>query len=182
MTTPVILFKHPALKVFKNHVEIRVFLSKKSYPIANIKNVAVNRSIIGMSKIRLVLNDGTTSDFVTLITSEALKCEKEIIKLVYEYVKTHNPSASLQEYEYILESTVSEQPEKPVLNKLAPCRVCEKEIATEAKTCPHCGIDKPGATGELDIALQNGAEGFQTIIRIAAGILFVILFVKCTQS
>ena len=27
---------------------------------------------------------------------------------------------------------------------LTTCKECNKEVSTEAKTCPYCGIDNPG--------------------------------------
>ena len=27
---------------------------------------------------------------------------------------------------------------------LTNCKECKKEVSTEAKTCPYCGIDNPG--------------------------------------
>lgn len=27
---------------------------------------------------------------------------------------------------------------------VTPCRECGKEVSTAAKTCPHCGVNRPG--------------------------------------
>jgi len=32
---------------------------------------------------------------------------------------------------------------------LKPCRECEKEVATDATTCPHCGCKSPVANAEV---------------------------------
>ena len=29
---------------------------------------------------------------------------------------------------------------------LTACRVCKKEVSTEAQACPHCGVASPGAS------------------------------------
>lgn len=31
---------------------------------------------------------------------------------------------------------------------LKPCKTCKKEVAHNAKTCPHCGVKDPGTTGK----------------------------------
>jgi ABC-type ATPase with predicted acetyltransferase domain len=30
---------------------------------------------------------------------------------------------------------------------MTTCRECKKEISSEAKTCPHCGVSAPGRRG-----------------------------------
>ena len=69
----------------------------------------------------------------------------------------------------------------PKNKKLAPCRVCEKEIATEAAICPHCGIAKPGSS-EFGAAVSDGWKGIETIARIAAAILLVLIIAKCNAG
>lgn len=65
--------------------------------------------------------------------------------------------------------------------KLVPCRVCEKEIATEAATCPYCGIAKPGSS-ELGTAISDGWKGIQTTARIVAAILLALVIAKCNAG
>lgn len=69
-------------------------------------------------------------------------------------------------------------PSKPQPKKLVPCRVCEKEIAAEAVSCPHCGIAKPGKS-ELGAAVSDGWKGIETIARIVTAILLVLIIAKC---
>lgn len=39
---------------------------------------------------------------------------------------------------------------------LKPCKECKKEISTSAKTCPHCGVSRPG-TSSRDVVVGIGA-------------------------
>jgi RNA polymerase subunit RPABC4/transcription elongation factor Spt4 len=65
-----------------------------------------------------------------------------------------------------------------VANNLVPCRVCEKKIATDAATCPHCGTSKPALT-EKQFVNKNSADGCLTIISIFAGI-FAVVYILIT--
>lgn len=38
---------------------------------------------------------------------------------------------------------------------LKPCRECKKDVSSEAKTCPHCGVSKP-TKGPYDISAGMG--------------------------
>jgi len=52
---------------------------------------------------------------------------------------------------------------------LKPCRECDKEVSSEAKTCPHCGIDNPAAS----IATPAPAGGMKQFV----GGVFLLLLV-----
>lgn len=41
---------------------------------------------------------------------------------------------------------------------LKPCRTCGKEVAQDAKTCPHCGASDP-APGALSLGITVGCMG-----------------------
>ena len=48
---------------------------------------------------------------------------------------------------------------------LKPCRECKAEISTKAKTCPHCGKDKPH-----DSPMQNAMAGIVLFGLVGVGI------------
>lgn len=52
--------------------------------------------------------------------------------------------------------------------KLVSCRLCKKEVANTAKTCPHCGIKNPGVTKKQMI--------FNGIMMIIMVLIIVITF------
>lgn len=47
---------------------------------------------------------------------------------------------------------------------LVKCRECKKEVSSEAKTCPHCGIESPAK------APPNGCLGIILLAIIVAGV------------
>ena len=55
-------------------------------------------------------------------------------------------------------------------NKLAKCRTCDREVAVKAKTCPHCGENRP--------TKKKGRLG--KIILIGFGCLFVMQMIVGT--
>lgn len=52
---------------------------------------------------------------------------------------------------------------------MKPCRECGAEISSHAKTCPHCGIDKP-----FRMAAQRGLDSFGSWA-IKLGLLIILL-------
>lgn len=69
---------------------------------------------------------------------------------------------------------------------LMPCRECGAQVSTEAKTCPHCGIDNPATTAsvpsEADVSGVNRppspASGYNpspVAVTVGAVILMVVL-------
>lgn len=54
---------------------------------------------------------------------------------------------------------------------LKPCRECKKEISTEAKTCPHCGVSNP-ATSSMVLS----------VIRVSAVVIVGIVIWRCQSS
>lgn len=50
--------------------------------------------------------------------------------------KTDSPRPAQRSYQ--------EQVREDIHGGLKSCRVCKKSIAASAKTCPHCGVSKPG--------------------------------------
>lgn len=69
----------------------------------------------------------------------------------------------------------------PPPKKLVPCRVCEKEIATEAATCPNCGIAYPGKSA-FGGSVINAGNQYQKMASIIAAILMCFLIVKCNSG
>jgi hypothetical protein len=58
---------------------------------------------------------------------------------------------------------------------LKPCRECKKEVSTEAKTCPHCGVANPVAGASL-----GGCSN--TIVSIVIVIAVVSAINLCSDS
>lgn len=54
---------------------------------------------------------------------------------------------------------------------LTPCKSCKKEVAHNAKTCPHCGVKDPGITG------KQMFMGFAVLAAVVA-----VLAVSCGSS
>ncbi len=54
---------------------------------------------------------------------------------------------------------------------LVPCKSCKKEVAHNAKTCPHCGVKDPGITGKQMFI------GFAVLAAVVA-----VLAVSCGSS
>lgn len=54
---------------------------------------------------------------------------------------------------------------------LVPCKSCKKEVAHNAKTCPHCGVKDPGITGKQMLI------GFAVLAAVVA-----VLAVSCGSS
>ena len=59
------------------------------------------------------------------------------------------------------------------------CRVCGKEVAAGAKTCPHCGVKYPGISvgGVLDFIDQ--ASSALLWLGLGSAALLVFLLVSC---
>ena len=55
---------------------------------------------------------------------------------------------------------------------LGACRECEKEISTEAKSCPYCGVGSP-TRRVSDSIIEGIAALISRVISVAFG-LFVI--------
>ena len=53
---------------------------------------------------------------------------------------------------------------------LTNCKECNKEVSTEAKTCPHCGVDNPGISNPEVIDNNNR--------RVGAIVLMLIIFLS----
>lgn len=70
--------------------------------------------------------------------------------------------------------------------KQSSCRVCGKMVATEAESCPHCGIAKPGAASDFDAKIAQGEDKFNNLLsRIIPIILVLVLlsaFTKCSSQ
>lgn len=54
---------------------------------------------------------------------------------------------------------------------LVKCRECGKEVSTEAKTCPHCGVSKPTPPAKVGTAT--------TVISI---LVAVVIAYQCTKN
>lgn len=54
---------------------------------------------------------------------------------------------------------------------LVPCKTCKKEVARNAKTCPHCGVKDPGVTA---------GQTFIGFLIIAA--VVVVIAVACSGN
>lgn len=49
---------------------------------------------------------------------------------------------------------------------LIPCKSCKKEVAHNAKTCPHCGVKNPGVTSKqmlIGLAVLAGAAAMVAV-------------------
>lgn len=49
---------------------------------------------------------------------------------------------------------------------LIPCKTCKKEVAHNAKTCPHCGVKNPGVTSKqmlIGLAVLAGAAAMVAV-------------------
>ena len=56
---------------------------------------------------------------------------------------------------------------------LKPCRECQKQVSTEAKQCPHCGVNRP---------IPHGSRKIQGVVALAAGLFAVWMFSSITPS
>ena len=62
---------------------------------------------------------------------------------------------------------------------LKPCRECKKQVSTEAKTCPHCGINNPAPV------TTAGGEPSRKDKLIGIGIFFALIagaITMCSDS
>jgi hypothetical protein len=50
---------------------------------------------------------------------------------------------------------------------LTKCKECKKEVSTQAKTCPHCGVKNPGVS-KKDMLIGLGAIALITVIGFTA--------------
>lgn len=71
-------------------------LWSKSYHVSEIKGAVVNHMIFGVSGIHLVMNDGTASGQIGLKTPDAESCQKDISKLIDDYIKSSNLGSIVQ--------------------------------------------------------------------------------------
>jgi hypothetical protein len=55
---------------------------------------------------------------------------------------------------------------------LAPCRECAREVSTDAKTCPYCGIGLPAVRVEDAMWKSAGA----LLMLFVAAMAFVLFF------
>ena len=53
---------------------------------------------------------------------------------------------------------------------MGQCRTCKKEVANDAKMCPHCGADKPTEAGCLRATRNIGS------CLIGLGILLFVIY------
>lgn len=51
---------------------------------------------------------------------------------------------------------------------LKPCRECKKEVSTDAKTCPHCGVSNPTVAAKDQVAGAVGVVVILGILSVAA--------------
>lgn len=65
---------------------------------------------------------------------------------------------------------------------MTKCRECGKDVSTEAKVCPHCGVENPGIP--VDSAKkENGKESKSSIFGWVVGIIIMVfLFAKCSAD
>jgi hypothetical protein len=57
---------------------------------------------------------------------------------------------------------------------LVSCKECKKEVSKNAKTCPHCGIDKPGITA------NDTAKGCLGLVLFA--FIFAVIMISCDDN
>ena len=55
---------------------------------------------------------------------------------------------------------------------LKPCRECGKEVSTEAKVCPHCGVAKPVPPTPMTPAQHAGVFGCLILVLLGVGYCF----------
>jgi len=55
---------------------------------------------------------------------------------------------------------------------LKPCRECKKEVSTEAKTCPHCGVAKPVPPAPPSTAATLAGVWIVTLLLLGVGYCF----------
>ena len=61
---------------------------------------------------------------------------------------------------------------------LKPCGECGKDISSRAKTCPHCGIDKPfqpATLRNLDSASKASCQTGCALLLLLGFVLVVLL-------
>jgi hypothetical protein len=56
---------------------------------------------------------------------------------------------------------------------LTTCKECNKEVSTEAKTCPYCGIDNPGFSDPGVIDNNNRRVG----VVVLALLIFLCIYI-----
>ena len=56
-------------------------------------------------------------------------------------------------------------------SKLTVCRVCEHQIARNAKTCPHCGARKPAAS-KVEAGLDAAGAG---AVKLGLGLIGLVV-------
>jgi hypothetical protein len=68
---------------------------------------------------------------------------------------------------------------------LVECRECEKEVSTEAPTCPHCGIPNPAPTPVAVVAeetTEGGSAGFILVGGVIVGALLLWLYFSSVEN
>lgn len=65
---------------------------------------------------------------------------------------------------------------------MTKCKECGNDVSTEAKTCPHCGVDNPGLTTEV----EKKAEKKESMSSMIGSALFLGMIVfgvsKCSSE
>lgn len=52
---------------------------------------------------------------------------------------------------------------------LTPCKSCKKEVAHNAKTCPHCGVSNPGVTARQTLFGFLGLAAIVGVLVVSCG-------------
>ncbi|MDA1380491.1 zinc ribbon domain-containing protein [Plesiomonas shigelloides subsp. oncorhynchi] len=60
---------------------------------------------------------------------------------------------------------------------MTKCRECGKDVSTEAKVCPHCGVENPGIASAVPAPAKKKDQGLALLV-VYLFYFFLVLILK----